>query len=82
VPSATHPRPASSGKIVSDTAVHTGSWARATVIGAANIAAISLPLHENGAGYTGTGLADGVEINGPITSIQLTSGKVRLDEIV
>jgi hypothetical protein len=79
-PGLVHP-PAPKSKIISDTATHTGKWVRAKVIGAANIASISMPGVVNASGHAGTGLADGYEISGTITSIALTSGKMKLDEV-
>jgi FlaG/FlaF family flagellin (archaellin) len=80
-PSLQHPAPARKSKVVSDTAVHTGEWAYAKVIAAATIAAITCPSKTNASGLIGTALSPGdYLIEGPITSIQLTSGKIELFE--
>jgi hypothetical protein len=79
-PGLVHP-PAPKSKIISNTATHTGKWVRAKAIGAVTVASISMPGVENASGHAGTALVDGYEINGTITSIALTSGKMKLDEV-
>lgn len=79
-PSLSHPVPARKSKVIADTATHTGEWNKARVIGAAQISAITCPLKQDASNLAGTALADGIEIEGPITSITLTSGKMELIE--
>ena len=67
------------GLLIQDTDAHTGSWANFVVIQDAVIANIVMPKEEGDvAGYYGITYPQGFVFDGPIDSITLASGKVRM----
>lgn len=80
VPTLGHPVPARRSKVIDDTATHTGNWALIQLQEETVIEAIVAPLKENDAAIEGVTLPAGYQINGPVTSIKLTSGSVEAHE--
>lgn len=67
------------GLIIADTNPHTGQWANFVVIVDAQLTAIDMPKEEGDvAEYYGVVYPQGFVFDGPIHSITLASGKVRM----
>lgn len=80
VPSLTHPAPARKSIVIADTATRTGQWSLVQVVAEATIVAIQAPLKEGQHNLLGQPLPAGFEINGPVTSIRLSGGRVECHE--
>jgi hypothetical protein len=80
-PSAAHPAPAMKSKVIDDTATYNGNWSLIQVQEETVIQTLVAPLKENDAAIEGVTLPAGYLINGPVTSIKLTSGSVEAHEV-
>lgn len=80
VPGLTHPAPARKSIVVADTAAHTGQWSLVQVVSEATLVAIQAPRKEGQQNLLNLALPVGFQIDGPVTSIQLSSGVVECHE--